>query len=291
MPAGYAHYTFGNKVIQRYSWKLRDRIERNRDLFQIGLQGPDIFFYYMNPAGGAVRRVAGDIHRTPARVFFGNAAACVREMPEGSDEYNARLAYALGFLCHFSLDVECHGYIEKKIAVSGIAHDVIEGEFDRYLITKDGEDPASFRYMKGKLDCTREEAAVIAEFFPDLSARNCLDAVRDMARVHRLLRAPKKSKRVTIYAAMKIARKYDRLRGHVLESEPEQGMADSDLRLEKLMNHAVGTACRLTENFLGAVQDGCSLDLLFDRDFGPGPDWQKIPVLSYEEEIDHPVDS
>ena len=36
-------------------------------------------------------------------------------------------------LCHFSLDVMCHGYIDEKIQAGGVSHAEIEIEFDRML--------------------------------------------------------------------------------------------------------------------------------------------------------------
>lgn len=44
-------------------------------------------------------------------------------------------------LNHFALDVSCHGYIDEKIAASGISHTEIEVEFDRMLMLMDGKDP------------------------------------------------------------------------------------------------------------------------------------------------------
>lgn len=36
-------------------------------------------------------------------------------------------------LCHFSLDVMCHRYIDEKIQAGGVSHAEIEVEFDRML--------------------------------------------------------------------------------------------------------------------------------------------------------------
>lgn len=55
----------------------------------------------------------------------------------GSENPAAHFAYIYGFLCHFALDRECHGYISAKIRQSGIRHAEIEVEFDRYLLVHD----------------------------------------------------------------------------------------------------------------------------------------------------------
>ena len=46
MPTTYAHYQFGKDVIRILPGPLQKAIENHRELFDIGLYGPDIFFYY-----------------------------------------------------------------------------------------------------------------------------------------------------------------------------------------------------------------------------------------------------
>lgn len=72
------------------------------------------------------------MHERPAEEFFHRGADVVRGM-EDDNVKRQGVAYLLGFLCHFVLDSTCHGYIEKKIHVSGLSHTEIEVEFDRAL--------------------------------------------------------------------------------------------------------------------------------------------------------------
>ena len=46
MPTTYAHYKFGNEVISALPRPLQSSIENHRELFDIGVHGPDILFYY-----------------------------------------------------------------------------------------------------------------------------------------------------------------------------------------------------------------------------------------------------
>ena len=46
MPALYAHDRFGRKVLEQLDGELFDIISKYYTQFQIGLQGPDIFFFY-----------------------------------------------------------------------------------------------------------------------------------------------------------------------------------------------------------------------------------------------------
>ena len=46
MPATYTHFRFGQDVKQRLPKRLRKIVDLHEDLFDIGLYGPDILFYY-----------------------------------------------------------------------------------------------------------------------------------------------------------------------------------------------------------------------------------------------------
>ena len=45
MPAGYAHYIFGEKVLASLDCQYQELIQRHLDLYHIGIHGPDILFY------------------------------------------------------------------------------------------------------------------------------------------------------------------------------------------------------------------------------------------------------
>lgn len=46
MPSTYAHYRMGQEVIKQVSAPARDIIMKHKQLYDIGLHGPDILFYY-----------------------------------------------------------------------------------------------------------------------------------------------------------------------------------------------------------------------------------------------------
>ena len=55
MPSTYAHRRFGTNVLEHLPDELRAQLEQNRELYDIGLHGPDLLFYYhaakSNPVG------------------------------------------------------------------------------------------------------------------------------------------------------------------------------------------------------------------------------------------------
>ena len=46
MPSTYAHRRFGVNVLEHLPDELRAQLEQNRELYDIGLHGPDLLFYY-----------------------------------------------------------------------------------------------------------------------------------------------------------------------------------------------------------------------------------------------------
>lgn len=136
MPSTYAHYKFGKQVLEQYPAPLADAVRAHRQLYNIGLHGPDILFYYKALTNNPVNAVGFGMHGKPAREFFAPA----KEAYAAAEDKGSALAYLLGFVCHFALDSACHGYIENKIAVSGVTHTEIESEFDRSLLLQDGRD-------------------------------------------------------------------------------------------------------------------------------------------------------
>ena len=46
MPSTYAHYKFGKTVLEQYPAPLAKIVREHRQLYNIGLHGPDILFYY-----------------------------------------------------------------------------------------------------------------------------------------------------------------------------------------------------------------------------------------------------
>ena len=115
MPSTYAHVRFGNDVLRCLPQKQQQQIEAYRELFDIGLHGPDLLFYYRPLTSDPVNRIGYAMHEQPASSFFIHAGD-VWHKSGFQDEY---AAYIYGFLCHFALDRECHDYIDEKIAESG----------------------------------------------------------------------------------------------------------------------------------------------------------------------------
>lgn len=137
MPSTYAHYRLGQQVRRELEGNERKIIEKYPQLYLIGLHGPDILFYYKPLRPNPVNQIGYDLHGHSGKEFFERA----KNIINSQKEKEPFLAYTYGVLNHFALDVSCHGYIDEKIAASGISHTEIEVEFDRMLMLMDGKDP------------------------------------------------------------------------------------------------------------------------------------------------------
>lgn len=282
MPAIYAHYIFGEKMKRAFSPEIRALIRKNPDLFEIGLHGPDILFYYRALQKNKVNQTGFGMHSQPAGRFFARSASVIRNT-ENENDKDARIAYILGFLCHFALDLSCHSYIEQKIRVSHVSHSLIESEFDRYLLLRNRKIPLHAE-VTGHLFVTPEYASQIHSFFPALSAEEIESSLHSMIWYNDLLTTPNPFKRTGIALVLRISGKYKSMRGLMMNKKGDPRCRDSNLRLHKLMNHAIDICLDLTDNYVCCLSAPSSLDPLFDRTFGPRPGWKEIPVLSYEKE-------
>ena len=137
MPSMYAHYSCGKKVLDILPREIQELINSHKSLYLTGLQGPDVLFYYKPLKKNRVSTYGNEMHDRPGADFF--RAAAQRLFEAESSQAAAMQAYLLGFVCHFALDSICHGYVEKKIAASGVSHIQIEAEFDRFLLQQEME--------------------------------------------------------------------------------------------------------------------------------------------------------
>ena len=263
MPSTYAHRRFGTNVLEHLPDELRAQLEQNRELYDIGLHGPDLLFYYHAEKSTTVAALGNAMHEQPGRVFFERARGVVRQ----AKDRDAALAYALGFVCHFALDSTCHPYVERYTRESGVSHCEIETEFDNQLMREDGLDPMHF-FTAGHIRPNREFAKIIAPFYENVTADETYGAMRGMVRVHHLLQATSPVKRWVVLTALKAAGTYDVMHGLVANLQPNPRCEASDKELEALYQQALPLAVRLITEYVEGLSNGAPLDKAYDHTFG-----------------------
>ena len=182
MPSTYAQFKLGQEIKEMVPPDEKKVIEEYPELFLIGLHGPDILFYYRPLTSNKVNRIGYGMHERAGKEFFEKAAAVAKA--HGGDE--AYLSYIYGFICHFALDVTCHGYIDEKIKESGVSHAEIEVEFDRQLMVEDGLDPIHQK-LTGHIKASEVNAFIIKDFFESVTDSQVKKALKGMIFNNKLL--------------------------------------------------------------------------------------------------------
>lgn len=182
MPAGYAHYRFGKLLLPQLPADVRQTIQRFRRMYDMGLQGPDFFFYYnifMKTSTGAL---GGTFHRQSGQEFF--PAAC---KAAASD---AAKAYLYGLLGHYCLDSTCHPFVNQLARIGEAGHVPLESEFERFLLVLDKEASPNTFDMRKYLRLTRGECMTVAGFYPGTTGGKVFRSVRSMSFLTGILAHP-----------------------------------------------------------------------------------------------------
>lgn len=116
MPGFTTHYIFGMKAYNDMpSHPLKHIIAKYRWLYQLGLQGPDIFFYNIPILRHRdYRNVGSHMHEHDVNRFFD---CCLRHIGQISSKQQKEeaISYLAGFLNHYIADSICHPYIYARI--------------------------------------------------------------------------------------------------------------------------------------------------------------------------------
>lgn len=260
MPTTHAHYRHGEEVRKKLEPQAKEIIDKYPELFHFGVHGPDLLFYYDALKKNPINQLGVAIHQEKGAAFFEPAVKVLEELAkEGSGDYNASLAYIYGFICHFSLDVCCHGYIQEKIDASGITHGEIEAELDRELLVREGLDPVSMQ-LTTHLAPSGRNARVISRFFEGVSQEEVFKAMKDMIKYLDLLVAPGRLKRGIIMTLLKLTGHYDSKHGLIINYTKNPECEDSTEKLLGLFDQAVELAVRLISEFPKLMDEAYDYD-------------------------------
>ena len=202
MPSIYAHYRFGTEMLTQLPPDVQKTARRFRRLFDMGLHGPDIFFY----ASPLVKKGAGFLgikfHGQTGKEFFHRVCRSVR-----MERSEASMAYLYGVLCHYCLDAAIHPYIAQRIADGKVSHMAIEAEFERFLLEMDGRVPPCAQNLTTHMGLSAGERETVAKFYPPAGPAHVKSSVRSMIFYTRLLAAPDGIRRKIVKAGMGLVAK------------------------------------------------------------------------------------
>lgn len=159
MPSCMAHYQFGQDMIETLNFTLRQLVTAYKNEFDIGLQGPDIFFTYQMLKNLGLLRYGLKWHACSANAMF---APLFGEKPKKASSF----AYTLGLLCHYFLDSACHPYVFGHCR-SLPEHWKMEAAYDKAIMRRSGYGEERYPFLPVEmLDFTG-----IAMIWPKLSQR------------------------------------------------------------------------------------------------------------------------
>ena len=70
MPAILAHFQFGMEVLRGLQGEVIDIIRENKSEYALGLQGPDVLFFYKPYTGTYISKTGSLIHQKAGKFFF-----------------------------------------------------------------------------------------------------------------------------------------------------------------------------------------------------------------------------
>ena len=202
MPWTYAHYRFGAAMLKAMPADIRRSVNRFRQLYDVGLHGPDIFYFSTPLVGRRVTGLAEKFHSQSGCDFFQRVCRSLRLDPTEAAE-----SYLYGLLTHYCLDKYCQSLIRQKAADGVASEQQIYTEFDRYLLEKDGKVPPSAQDLSPHIRLTPGECDTAARFYTGVNAGNIKDSVRNMALATKLLATPAGARRNLLTQGMRLAGK------------------------------------------------------------------------------------
>ena len=249
MPTTHAHYRHGEEVRKKLGPEAREIIDKYPELFHFGVHGPDFLFYYDALKKNRVNQMGYAIHNRPGREFFEKAVQVLQELSkEGSGDYKASLAYIYGVLCHFSLDVRCHGYVNAMIDEIGVGHLEIEAELDREMLLREGFDPVRTK-VTGHLAPSGRNARVVSRFYDGISQEDAFKCMKDMVWYLDFLATPSKVTRGVFLTLLKVLGQYELKKGLFINYEKNEACVESTEHLLELFDEAVDLAVDLIGEF------------------------------------------
>lgn len=256
MPAVYAHYRMGVALLPTMPADVRRTIQRFRRLFDVGLHGPDIFFYHNPVMRTNIGALGSKFHGQTGREFFQRTCRIAR-----LEKSEAAQAYLYGVLCHYVLDSACHPFVIEQSSRSAVTHSQIEAEFDRFLLESDGKIPPESQDLSTHLQLTYGECETVAKFYPGITTRNVQDSLRNMIAVLKLFTAPEGARRTVLKKSLTLLGPH--VTGMLMPTSPDPACITLDQPLLALYDKAVADF----PVYLNQLQAHLTYNGLFEEEF------------------------
>lgn len=255
MPASYAHYRFGKLLLPTLPTDVRQCIQRFRRMFDTGLQGPDIFFYYNIFGKSAIGDLGKQFHRQSGQELFTRVCA-------QADSEAAR-AYLYGLLAHYCLDSQIHPFVNRMVSIGEANHVALESEFERVLLVKDGvASPETYDRSK-HIRLTRGECMTVSGFYPPATGANISRCIKGTDLSLRFLSSANRERTEKLIARFSPS--------HLLQLVPTEEVPDNAYMIGEMLELYTQALARyplLLQQLQQHRKDGTPLSDAFAPDFG-----------------------
>lgn len=219
MPDILTHLVCAHETLSHLSDDIRDILKCNKNVYNLGAQGPDLFFYY-KPQPWLDSKNMGDwgtmIHTNRINDFFINAANRIRQSiltdpigffksPKKDTALHIEFSYLSGFLSHYALDTIGHPFIFYFSGVNaGYNHKYFECVLDT-LISDIYNGKSIHVHKTGKaVALSKYENQIVASFLSkniretfneNIEAKEISRCIKDMEKTSKALYDPTQLKR------------------------------------------------------------------------------------------------
>lgn len=246
MPSLYAHNSFGKKVFRELPEDLKKIIRKYPKAFTAGLQGPDFLFFYRPFFRCRTNKLGHFQHDQTFESFLEQIRPTIQKKGKDCGEY----AYLLGFICHFMLDSESHSFVIPQSKKRGYNHLVMEIEFDRYLMKKDGKNPILYpvwKHISWDKDTLDAVHGVYRCF--EISRKNIRKALKYMSTCKWFLTTGRTLRRFFIRSVMFLSGYYEKLEGHMMDLVPKLSAVKTNPVLDRIYKDTIQKSIDMIQDF------------------------------------------
>lgn len=260
MPGSYAHYRFGTELLRQLSPQQQRTIGRFRQLYDMGLHGPDLFYYADSLGIATDGKLGMRFHGQSGQVFFEHLCRNLRLQPtEGA------MAYLYGLLAHYVLDSIYQPFVQRNVNEKRTSTQIF-AEFDRYLLVVDGKKPAHLYDCSRHIALTVGESETVARFYPGVSPAQVRKFSKNMAKTTRALVMPKGAARKARLTFLQLTAPKTAQR--VMGLHPNRECVGLNLSMLRLYELAVKRYSVLLDQLLDHLRKNTPLGVDFAAPFG-----------------------
>lgn len=252
MPAIYAHLRFGEEVAKLLPAPYKQLIQTYPEAFALGTQGPDVLYYHHPLKANETKARGTLIHTWSGETFFlAQGEKLLKNAPNGSAEdilkgNGALAAYTCGFLCHFTLDTNCHPYIDAH-STKAVSHGKIESEFDKYLLRLNNMPTRGYNTATPIIDKNgvREAAAQTVEV-DESAIAFCMQTMR---KINRMFSKKCELFHIGIHLLLRILKKHNPFGDMFLHKKDDPLCKETNAELIKKFNRSVLQAAMIIQQY------------------------------------------